>query len=112
MSASRGDCHRLALRARILEYGERQCTGGGLNRDVVSVGETHFFRGRRVHLGDCLPADLRYWLWNLLEPRFVRAAPISEERMRIDNQVHVPARLLDRCGSDNRRNRPRGGGGS
>ena len=103
---SDGDC--VALRARVSEHRQRQGSSGCLHGDEITVRQPHFLGSRGIHLGDRLPADFCDGIGNFLEPRLVRPAPVAKERVRIDDEVHVAARLLDWRSGAHRWNRTRG----
>src|SRR4051794_15245931 len=44
--------------------------------------EAQLRRGLRMNLGPAIPDDLISGLGNFLQPRFVRAAPVIQKRMR------------------------------
>ena len=104
VSSAGGDRDGVALRARIAQHRKRQASRRRLHGDEITVRQSHLLGGNGIHLGDGLPADLRDGVRNLLQPRLVRAAPVADEGVRIDDEVHVAARLLDRRRGTHRRN--------
>ena len=96
VASSGSDGDGIALNSWIAKDRQRQISGGCTNGDEIPVRQSHSLGGRRVHLGDRLPANLRYRIWNLLQPGLVGTASVADEGMRVHDQVHVPARLIDR----------------
>ena len=99
------DRDRVTLDSGIAKNRQRQASSRCANGDEIAIRQTHSFRGRRIHLGDSLPADLGDGIRNLLEPRLVGTTPIANERVRIDDEIHVAARLLNRRSRVHSRNR-------
>ena len=96
VSSARSDRNRVALNSGIAKNGKCEATHRGPYRHEVTVRQTHPLGCGGIHFSDGLPANLRDRIRNLLQPRLVGAASVSDEWMRINDEVHVAARLLDR----------------
>src|SRR5438105_10306022 len=96
MPAASGDCDSVALCTRVAKHGKCETSCRRLHGDKVAVCQSHSLRSQRIHLGDGLPADFGDRIGDLLEPRIVRSPAITEQRVRVDNEVHVAAGLIDR----------------